>query len=293
MTARLAWGAALALRAVAAVAAGPIREVTYSATEVIRVPVARGIASHIQLEDGETIAIKPKPGQGSDCEKQPEHLWCINADVGTGHIFVKPRLGATTGNNLAVVTNRRSYSFVFDIVPKASMAAQRVVVRPPQPPALDPTEALAAQRTAQALAMAPRPEEVLEARLNARPLVRNADYSLALGQGSEDIVPKAVFDDGRHTYFEYPGNRPLPTVFEVKPDGSESLVTPRMDPDNDLLVVDRVVRRLMLRAGAAVVSVHNDAFDVEGSAPVAGTAAEGVQRLVRDPGTRQFKEPRP
>jgi type IV secretion system protein VirB10 len=89
--------------------------------------------------------------------------------------------------------------------------------------------------------------------------VLNSHYSIAEGSASQDIVPTLVFDDGRFTYIRFPGNREVPAVFHVLPDGSETLVNTRME--DDLLVVDRVSRRLMLRAGQAVVGVWNEAFD--------------------------------
>ena len=73
-------------------------------------------------------------------------------------------------------------------------------------------------------------------------------------------------------------------------DGSETLVNARME--DDLLVVDRVSRRLMLRSGSAVVGVWNEAFDLDGVPPGDGTTVSGVQRTfkaeansMRQPGT--------
>ena len=40
-------------------------------------------------------------------------------------------------------------------------------------------------------------------------------------------------------------------------------------------------RRLMLRAGQAVVGVWNEAFDLDGVPPADGTTVPGVQRQVR------------
>ena len=62
-------------------------------------------------------------------------------------------------------------------------------------------------------------------------------------------------------------------------DGSETLVNARME--DDLLVVDRVSRRLMLRAGSAVVGVWNEAFDLDGVPPGGGTTVPGVQRILK------------
>ena len=88
-----------------------------------------------------------------------------------------------------------------------------------------------------------------------------------------------VFDDGRFTYLRFPGNREIPAVFHVLGDGSETLVNARME--GDLLVVDRVSRRLVLRAGSAVVGLWNDAFDSEGRPPIHGTTVPGLQRVLK------------
>jgi type IV secretion system protein VirB9 len=107
----------------------------------------------------------------------------------------------------------------------------------------------------------------------------NTNYSIAEGTGSQDIVPTLIFDDGRFTYLRFPGNREVPAVFHVLGDGSETLVNARME--DDLLVVDRVSRRLMLRAGSAVVGVWNEAFDLDGAPPGGGTTVPGVQRVLK------------
>jgi type IV secretion system protein VirB9 len=71
----------------------------------------------------------------------------------------------------------------------------------------------------------------------------------------------------------------VPSVFHVLGDGGETLVNARME--DDLLVVDRVSRRLMLRAGSAVVGVWNEAFDLDGVPPGDGTTVPGVQRVLK------------
>ena len=68
-------------------------------------------------------------------------------------------------------------------------------------------------------------------------------------------------------------------MFHVLGDGGETLVNARME--DDLLVVDRVSRRLMLRAGSAVVGLWNEAFDFDGKPPGDGTTVPGVQRVLR------------
>ena len=125
----------------------------------------------------------------------------------------------------------------------------------------------------------PSPQAIVAERLKAKPEIRNTQYSLAEGAGSTDIVPTLVFDDGRFTYMRFAGNREVPAVFQVLGDGSETVVNTRME--DDLLIVDRVSRRLTLRAGSAVVGVWNEAFDPDGVPPQDGTTAPGVVRTVR------------
>ena len=124
--------------------------------------------------------------------------------------------------------------------------------------------------------------ELIDARWQTKPLVRNSSYSVATGKDSEDIVPVMVFDDGTQTYFSFPNNRPIPAVFQIAPDGSEEMVNTRMDPD-DLLVADRVGRRFVLRLGDSVAAIINDAFDLDGVPPKDGTTVPGVARVVKTP----------
>jgi type IV secretion system protein VirB9 len=102
---------------------------------------------------------------------------------------------------------------------------------------------------------------------------------MAEGRNSEEIVPTLVFDDGRFTYMRFPGNREVPVVFHVRGDGSETQVNARME--DELLVVDRVSRRLTLRAGSSVVGLWNEAFDQDGLSPDAGTTVPGVERVLK------------
>jgi type IV secretion system protein VirB9 len=196
-------------------------------------------------------------------------------------------------NPVAVVTNRRSYSFSFNVVGNSTQAVQRLSIQPPMPPQPDPMTAAMQQKVAAAMAMAPKEEEVIQARMALPPLVRNAAYTVALGENSQDVRPMAVFDDGRATYFHFPGNRPKPAVFKVNPDGSEEQVNPRFDLATEYLAVDQVAHGWRLRLGAEkgspVASIKNEAYDPQGVAPVAGSTVEGVRRVVRDPRTGKFE----
>jgi type IV secretion system protein VirB9 len=260
-----------------------LREVLYDPHAVVTVPVKRGVVTLVVLDADESIT-EVAAGLGGDCAKA-EAAWCVAAQPGGRNLFVKPKSTASAPNNLAVVTDRRTHSFRFVVLadndPKAPV--YRLVVKAPAVPPTAPGR-LALRDTMPLVALpavppTPSPQEVIAERLQAKAQVRNSNYSIAEGNGSEDIVPTLIFDDGRFTYFRFPGNREVPAVFHVLGDGSETLVNARME--DDLLVVDRVSRKLMLRAGSAVVGVWNEAFDLDGASPDGGTTVPGVQRVFK------------
>ena len=260
-----------------------LREVLYDSRAVVTVPVKRGVVTLVVLDADESIT-EVAAGLGGDCTKT-DAAWCVAAQPGGRNLFVKAKSSASAPNNLAVVTDRRTHSFRFVVLadsdPKPPV--YRLVVMAPAARSAPQTR-LALRNAAPLMALPaipppPSPREVVADRLQAKAQVRNTNYSLAEGSGSEDIVPTLVFDDGRFTYFRFSGNREVPAVFHVLGDGSETLVNARME--DDLLVVDRVSRRLMLRSGSAVVGVWNEAFDLDGVPPGDGTTVPGVQRTFK------------
>lgn len=261
-----------------------LREVQYDPRAVVTVPVKRGVVTLVVLDADESIT-EVAAGLGGDCAK-PDAAWCVAAQPGGRNLFVKAKSTAGAPNNLAVVTDRRTHSFRFVVLadndPKPPV--YRLVVKAPPPVAAPTAGRLSLRDTAPLVALPavpppPSPQEVIAERLQAKPQVMNSQYSIAEGKGSEDIVPTLVFDDGRFTYIRFPGNREVPAVFHVLGDGSETLVNSRME--EDLLVVDRVSRRLMLRSGSAVVGVWNEAFDLDGVPPDGGTTVPGIQRVLK------------
>ena len=254
-----------------------IRYVRYSPDNIVNVPVRRGIVTHIVLVEDEAIVNQPAMGKGSDCARETD-TWCV---IASGRdIFIKPKTGATT-NNMVLVTSQRRHAFDFSVIPDT--AVSKPVMRLSMvlsPPVLPPV--LLARSALPLTPLAPPPmsaRELIENRMRAEPQVRNSNYSVAVGPSSEDIVPVMVFDDGTQTYFSFPNNRPVPTVFQTAPDQSEEMVNVRMQDDK--LVADRVARRFVLRLGESVISIINEEFDLDGVPPVNGTTAPGVARVLR------------
>ncbi len=246
-----------------------LREVVYDANAVVTVPVKRGMVTLVEFDKGEVIA-EVAVGQGGDCSK-PDAAWCVAAQPGGRHLYVKAKSAADAPNNLAVITDRRSHTLRFVVlsVSDRQTPVYRLAIRSPKPAAAPPSLAqreLAALASLPPIPPPPTAQQIVAERLAAKPTVLNTQYALA-------------YDDGRFTYLRFPGNREVPAVFHVLGDGSETLVNARME--DDTLVVDRVSRRLMLRAGSAVVDIWNEAFDLEGTPAKGSTTVPGVQRVLK------------
>lgn len=260
-----------------------VRYVSYKKDEVTVISVKRGTVTRVILGDDEKIAVAGS-GFPSDCGKA-ELEWCIRADKDTNQIWVKPKDGASA-NNLELRTDKRDYSFEFKLVNEGegskkrsklvtSEPMYRVIFRYPlQAP---PMSAFMAMNAANSNL---NEKGLLDQRLDdAKPEPKNWNYSMQVMEGGEDIAPSMVFDDGRFTYFKFPENREIPTLYYIAPSGEESRINFHME--GDLAVVQRMGRRFVLRLGQAVVGVWNDSFDANGVAPKDGTTVEGVTRVLR------------
>jgi type IV secretion system protein VirB9 len=85
-----------------------------------------------------------------------------------------------------------------------------------------------------------------------------------------------VFDDGRFTYFEFPGAREIPAIFAIGSDDEATRVNWHMN--GSFVVVQRTARKFTIRLGEAVVGVFNEAFDATGIDTPTSTVSPAVTR---------------
>lgn len=253
--------------------------VPYALDQVVRVPTRRGQVTHLVLPDDERLQGGIATGQGADCT-DPHHSWCVTA-ASDRDVFVKPRAGATR-NTLALVSDRRRHSFELVLAAEDEPAALRVTVLPPESPVrLQPLQAaMHVPRTVT------QPPDIVAERLRQSPAIVNTEYSVATGAGSDDIVPRLVFDDGHRTHFRFAPGLALPAVFEQGPGLDEPEQMVNVQVEGDRIVTDRVARRFVLRLGTAVVSVANERFEPGGPSRSDGSLVTGVRRALVDPRPR-------
>jgi type IV secretion system protein VirB9 len=232
---------------------------------IYRLQARRGYVSEIRLGAGDAIATDP---MGGDTDG-----WDVVSPIGATVVTVKPRLKAIS-SNLILQTASRSYLVDLEVIPDTSpcKGERQLSFRVPAPPVVLMPEppAVVAAREAQAVQEA----------MNDVPPARNWSYTMQALPGSDDILPTEVYDDGRFTFIRIPGNRDVPSVFRIAADGTESFVERHME-GRDLIVVHEISRRWVLRLDKQTVGIWNEAFDIEGVPPVAGTRSDRVRRVVR------------
>jgi len=280
---------------------GRIQHVDYNPGDVVVVNAVAGIASRLVFAPGEKILdVASGFTQGWEFSDRRNILY-IKAKSIKGESGQPPMLPIPCrwNTNLMVTTNLRMYDIDLHLLPPASTpragaAAPAKTKTTPAGRAKAGTEcsrggarityrvefrypadeASAAQTAAE--------KARLSAKLEAKPQPRNWNYSMQVGDDSDNIAPKAAYDDGRFTYLRFPNNRDFPAAFLAGPDGSESLVNSHVDRDDPgMLVLHRVSPRVVLRLGKSVVAVYNDSFDADGLPSKDGTSVPGVKRILK------------
>ena len=239
-----------------------VKSVAYDRNDVVKVVGHYGFVTHIELGAGETVQ-SVAMGDSLAWEVAP-----------TGnHLFVKPREpNAVTNMTVVTAPGNRVYNFVLTAHESRNGASPRpndmffgIAFRYPE----EERKAREAQAEKAKAAAA----------LASTPVVpKNSNYWAC---GSADIAPDAAFDDGRFMYLRYSANRDMPAIFEELADGKEALVNTNVD--GDWIVVQRILKRVILRRGPLVACVENRSFDPNGISTPSGTVNDSVERVIRTP----------
>ena len=238
-----------------------IRYVTYNGADVVRVDTAAGIATHIKLEEGEEYVTHAF----GDAE-----AWSFAVEK--NHVFIKPRADRAD-TNLILVTDKRTYNFLLVYHPKADAPAVfQLSFHYPD--------------TAIKQAAVVKDAKALETGFAIPAGAARTNYTMA---GDFTIAPLNVWDDGKFTYFKFPGNRDFPAIYMVDPDGRESIVNRNSTgKSSDVVVVQKVNEKWSLRLGQQALAVFNEDMIAAGDVPIvtnrdaaSGTSSPLVERVVK------------
>jgi P-type conjugative transfer protein VirB9 len=211
---------------------GRIRTIVYNPDQVVAVPASYGASTMIVFSDDERVETLAA-GDALAWKVEPNHKGNV--------LFIKP-IQKNAAANLNVLTNKRSYVFLLQAEFRpVDQEVFKIVFKYPDE---DVDKSLMAEARQRAAA-APNQKDFKAA--NA-----NASYGY---KGSSVNKPIAVFDDGVKTWFRFPTDAEMPSIFIVDKERNESLVNARRV--GDYIVVDKVNFQWTLRNGEEATCIFN------------------------------------
>lgn len=264
-----------------------IQRVHYNEHDVVEINAYPGIATQIMFApEEEVLDIASGFSEGWEFVNRRNHLYLKPKSAhGKSGTAIEPFSGQWD-TNLIVTTNLRVYSFDL-VLHRENFPADQKENETSLNPQESKKEKIAyriafyyPEEAAEKARLALEEKEIAQRLSDDVP--KNWHYSIQMGKNSKEIAPLSAYDDGRFTYFQFPGNREFPAVFVVSSDQSESLVNSHIDPTHpDVLVVQRVAPEFILRLGNEVAAVYNDRYDPIGVDTSNGTSTNGVERTLR------------
>ncbi len=228
-----------------------VKAVVFNGDDVVQIDTVLGIATHIVLEEGETIVTHAFGDSDA-----------YGFESAANHIFIKPKAeGADT--NLVVVTSKRSYKFRLVFKETREGATYELLFRYPD------TRRKATEEAVQ--------KAEIETRFNDI-VATNLAYTMS---GDLELAPVNAWDDGRATYFKFRGGVDLPAIYVIGAGGEETVVDRTMaGAGNTVAVVPKVSARWVLRLGDRALGIWNEGYDATAPLPATGTASPFVTRVV-------------
>ncbi len=229
-----------------------VRYANYDDADVIQLDAVVGVATHIQLEPGETYVFHVF---GDSSAYEFTHK--------LNHIFFKP-VQEQADSNLTVITDRRAYNFQITYHDdRTAKALYKLVVRYPQTQAAAHAQAYQEAAVGRALDYAPQA-------YNWQSYTKSGDIAIA---------PVHAWDNGTHTWMQFAPGAEIPAIYRVDSSGQELLANFHV-VDQRTVVLHRTSARWHIRLGSQVVAIRNHS-NVLAPQSTTGTTSPQVQRLIK------------
>lgn len=194
----------------------------YSPDQVYRVETMVGRQSLIQLPNDETVMGE----QGLIISGDPS-AWEMGVNKVGNRIGLKPLTDQDPNTNLTINTDKNTYLLDLKMAKKNGDMTYLLRFTMPEPPKL-----LAA----------------INAPVNPCSGRENRAWQ---SRGDKDLAPSEVWDNGTFTCFRFATNKPRPVLYQVLPDGTETLAN--TDNKQNVLVAYGVSRHYRLRLNKQVL----------------------------------------
>ncbi len=218
-----------------------IRQIAYDPKSVTILRGCFGFQSTVAFAPGEQV---------ENVALGDAQLWQVTPNKRSDLLFLKPtvRNGRT---NMMVVTDRRRYAFDLTARDDGSLPRGPHHLRT----AIDLSGPASASHCRGRRARRRQRSTAARRRTAGRRLLRNTAYTFT---GTVANVPTRAFDDGHATYLRWADGAEAPAIYALGPGKTETLVNFAIK--GDYVVVDGVEPAFVLRRGAAVAVLYNDAY---------------------------------
>lgn len=178
-----------------------VQTAIYTPDNVFRVQTVVGRASLIQFPPNETV----NEASGLIISGDPG-AWELGANLAGNMVAIKPITELEPDTNLIINTNRHTYLIELKLVKDKAQMTYALRFTYPEPIGVK--------------------KMVAERDLNPNPCsgAMNRAYQR---RGDKELSPYEAWDNGTFTCFRFPANVPRPVVYQVLPDGTETLVNTR------------------------------------------------------------------
>jgi type IV secretion system protein VirB9 len=244
-----------------------VRTVAYDPINVVKVMATDLRSTMIQFGDDETVDVVAIGDQTGWAWNKVRNL-----------LFIKPSLSPARSSNMQVITLRKDGTqrvYQFDLSGPAADTESAAVF------GISfsyPGDIAEARKKAAAEKAALADEDRARQRLKADYYYGNRNWRY-VARGARSIEPAEVSDNGETTAFRFPGNSPMPAVYQITADGSEQIAS--VSTDDEIAVVHGTAAGWRLRLGKEVCEVWNVGYDPIGQNPRTGTTSPDVVRHVK------------
>lgn len=201
-----------------------IQTAIYSPDEVYRIQAAVGRTALIELRSDESVLDQ----SGLIITGDPL-AWDLGVNKSGNRVSLKPGTNADPDTNLIVSTTRRSYVLELKLAKPSQALTYLLRWTYPEPPK--------------------KPALVRSSNQNPCSGAINRSYQK---QGDMELSPYEVWDNGTFTCFRFISGGPQPVLYQVLPDGTETLANTRQ-VDN-ILVVHGVSKMFRFRLNDLVLA---------------------------------------
>ncbi len=231
-----------------------IRYVNYDPNNVVVLYTKVGASLLVQFDSNEQLVDLV----GGDVE-----AWGVASPLARNGFFLKPA-GNAPDSNIQAITTQRIYNFDVRLASKGAPSYLTVRFRYPATELAKAATLLESKR--------------VRSLLDTGGGVVNRQYTV---QGASDLSPIEAWDDGRSTFLRFRARSNIPAIYLSLDDEKDSEQIAKTSLTDDLVQIQGIRRKFILRIGTQVACVYNEGFRINDPRPPTNTASSSVVRNVK------------